>query len=181
MAGSLLSMVAIIMRIVISHDLTLHQSAEGMLWALLEQSLVIAMGSAPVLAAIRRLPIVKSFSASLASLVEKTPLGSFMGSRKGSNSGGSGGRGRRGKPYSWEGSDPGGEKAKRDRKHVLNTVTVFSTFNMSRLHRDDAQSLNSNSENGLVDREVVPSYPPPVAGSRKIVVSADRDDGGRMV
>ncbi|KAM7192749.1 hypothetical protein V8F33_008210 [Rhypophila sp. PSN 637] len=56
MAGSLFSMGACIMRIVISHDLTLHQSAVGMLWALLEHCLV----SAPILASTRRLEIIKA-------------------------------------------------------------------------------------------------------------------------
>ncbi|KAM7188989.1 hypothetical protein V8F33_010323 [Rhypophila sp. PSN 637] len=194
MAGSLFSMGACIMRIVISHDLTLHQSAVGMLWALLEQCLVIALGSAPILASTRRLEIVKSWTASIASLVDRSPLGSLRGSKRDGHSTGSDGAGRRrGFPKrskaiqlrTPESPGPGscsdGEKGTKEKMKFLNTVTVYSTFNMSRLHRDDAHSFRSDSENGLVDRhDVVPSYPPPVAGSRRIVVTADHD-AGRMV
>ncbi|KAM7183334.1 integral membrane protein [Naviculisporaceae sp. PSN 640] len=206
MAGSLFSMGACIMRIVISHDLTLHQSAVGMLWALLEQCLVIALGSAPILASIRRLDIVKSWSASLASLVDRSPLVSLRGTRGGSSkrggnskeaSNGAGSRKRvffpkksnKSKTYDHLGTpasagSDNGEKwpGRRSDGKFLNTVTVHSTFNMSRLDRGDAHSFTSDSDNGLVDRrEVVPSYPPPVAGSRRITVTAERGGVGRMV
>lgn len=203
MAGSIFSMVACIMRIITSHDQTLHQSALGMLWALLEQGLVIALGSAPVLASVRRLDIVKSWSASIASLVDRRSGLFSSRSRGSSGKGGSKNSGRgfpkRSKSYELgtpksagsDGTGDGSEKGvlggSRGNKKFLNTVTVQSTFNMTQLNREDAQSFNSDSEHGLVDRtEVVPAYPPPVAGSRRIVVTgaappAGERDAGKMV
>lgn len=71
MTGSIFSMVACIMRIVTAHQSNLYQTAMGMLWAGLEQCLVITLGSAATLPPLRRLELsfFPSFSTSLASLV----------------------------------------------------------------------------------------------------------------
>ncbi|KAK2615037.1 hypothetical protein N8I77_001816 [Diaporthe amygdali] len=75
MAGSLFSMAACIMRIVTAHHSNLHETALGMLWAGLEQCLVIILGTAPTLPAIRQMKLgfLRSFGTSLASLVERSP------------------------------------------------------------------------------------------------------------
>lgn len=71
MAGSLFSMVACVMRIITSHETSLYQTSLGMLWAGLEQCVVITLGSAPTLPALRQLDFgfLRSFGTSLASLV----------------------------------------------------------------------------------------------------------------
>ncbi|KAL1850212.1 hypothetical protein Daus18300_013012 [Diaporthe australafricana] len=72
MAGSLFSMVACVMRIVTAHESTIHETALGMLWAGLEQCLVIILGSAPTLPALRQMNLgfLRSFGTSLTSLVD---------------------------------------------------------------------------------------------------------------
>lgn len=72
MAGSLFSMVACVMRIVTAHQSNLYQTSMGMLWAGLEQCLVIILGSAPTLPPLRQieLGVFRSLGVSLASLVD---------------------------------------------------------------------------------------------------------------
>ncbi|CAG8953373.1 hypothetical protein HYFRA_00010118 [Hymenoscyphus fraxineus] len=67
MAGSIFCLVACIMRIVTDAHQSLYTSAYGILWAGLEQCLVIILGSAPPLAAIRKLDFVDWISKSLSS------------------------------------------------------------------------------------------------------------------
>lgn len=60
------------MRIVTAHRSNLYQTSMGMLWAGLEQCLVITLGSAPTLPALRqvKLGFIRSFGSSLVSLVD---------------------------------------------------------------------------------------------------------------
>lgn len=89
LAGSLLSMAGCIMRIVTTHKSSLYQASMGMLWAGLEQCLVIILGSAPTLPALRqvKLGFIHNFGSSLASLVD---LRSHWRRGHGSKSGGQG-------------------------------------------------------------------------------------------
>lgn len=72
MAGSLFSMVACVMRIVTAHQSNLYQTSMGMLWAGLEQCLVIILGSAPTLPPLRQIELgaFRSLGVSLASLID---------------------------------------------------------------------------------------------------------------
>lgn len=89
LAGSLFSMVGCVMRIVTAHRTNIYQTSMGMLWAGLEQCLVISLGSAPTLPALRqvKLGFIRSFGSSLASLVD---LRSHWRRGHGSKSGGQG-------------------------------------------------------------------------------------------
>jgi hypothetical protein len=68
MAGSIFCLVACVMRILTATNQSLYTSADGMLWAGLEQCLVIILGSAPPLAALRQLDFVNRITASLPSI-----------------------------------------------------------------------------------------------------------------
>lgn len=89
LAGSLFSMVGCVMRIVTAHRTNIYQTSMGMLWAGLEQCLVITLGSAPTLPALRqvKLGFIRNFGSSLASLVD---LRSHWKRGHGSKSGGQG-------------------------------------------------------------------------------------------
>lgn len=78
MAGSIFCLIACVMRIVTDAHQSLYTSAYGILWAGLEQCLVIILGSAPPLAAIRKLDFVDWISKSLSSVAS----GSLFTSRK---------------------------------------------------------------------------------------------------
>ncbi|KAK7224666.1 hypothetical protein V2G26_012669 [Clonostachys chloroleuca] len=71
MAGSLFGMVSCIMRILTFRTATFSQSAEGVLWNSIEQSLVVILGSMPLLPAIQKLQIgfLSNISSSLFSLL----------------------------------------------------------------------------------------------------------------
>lgn len=72
LAGSVFSMAACIMRIVTAHQSNLYHTSLGMLWAGLEQCLVITLGTAPTLPALRqtKLQFLRTIGSSLASLVD---------------------------------------------------------------------------------------------------------------
>lgn len=89
LAGSFFSIVGCVMRMVTVHRTNIYQTSMGMLWAGLEQCLIITLGSAPKLPALRQVKLgsIRNFGSSLASLVG---LRSHWRRGHGSKSGGQG-------------------------------------------------------------------------------------------
>ena len=89
LAGSLFGMAGCIMRLVTAHESNLYRVSWGMLWAGIEQCLVIALGSVPTPPALRQIKIgfIHNLGSSLASLVD---LRNHWRSGHGSKSGGQG-------------------------------------------------------------------------------------------
>jgi len=87
MAGSIFCLIACIMRMVTDAPQSLYSSADGILWAGLEQCLVIILGSAPPLAAIRKLDFVDWISKSLSSVASGSLFTSMKTRQKKSTGG----------------------------------------------------------------------------------------------
>ena len=70
LAGSVFSVATCVMRVATAREQNLFRTAWGMLWASIEQSMVVILGSVPTLPVIRKLEFsfIRNFSASLASL-----------------------------------------------------------------------------------------------------------------
>jgi hypothetical protein len=72
MAGSIFGFICCIMRMVTAARGSLYAAADGMLWAGLEQCLVIILGSAPTLPALRQVNFVGWISASFSSITNRS-------------------------------------------------------------------------------------------------------------
>jgi hypothetical protein len=125
MAGSIFCLIACVMRIVTDAHQSLYTSADGILWAGLEQCLVIILGSAPPLAAIRKLDFVDWISKSLSSVASGSLFAS-MKTRQKKSTGGLGDSGseksnsRAIKPSGWY------ERANSDRT-IEATTTIYQS------------------------------------------------------
>lgn len=72
LAGSIFSLATCVMRIITAREENLYQTAWGILWASVEQSLVVILGSVPTLPALRKLEFgfLRSFGSSIVSLLD---------------------------------------------------------------------------------------------------------------
>jgi hypothetical protein len=123
MTGSIFCLVACIMRIITAAHQNLYTSAEGMLWAGLEQCLVIMLGSAPPLAALRNLDLVNKISASLSSIAKTSLFASLKthGRKSTDRRGGANGSGQ----SSSDAIKPAGPYERAPSDHDIKAVTTI--------------------------------------------------------